>query len=319
MYQHFIGIDISKSDFVVALHGKKDVHTFSNNEIGYEKFFQIFCPLLPKALVILETTGGFEALLIAFLQKQQICVHRANTRKVKHFIHSLGKLGKSDKIDALGLAAYGYERQTSLALFQPKSSIELEIQHAVERRIELKKMLVQEKNRLKAPIHTSLKASFERMIHLLQEELAQIEQLLKSLLASGEHLPEKMDIIQEIPGIGAITAISLLALLPELGQLNRREIASLAGVAPHPYESGKKIGYRKTRGGRQNIKPILFMAALTASRSKSQLGAFYQKLVLKGKKKMVALTALMRKILVIANAKLKAFIKQNGGDVLNAL
>lgn len=111
--------------------------------------------------------------------------------------------------------------------------------------------------------------------------------------------------LQTVPGIGFVTAIQLLALIPEIGQLNRKQIASLAGVAPHPYESGLTIGYRFTRGGRPDVKNVLFMAAMTAARSHSPLGEFYQRLVANGKKKMVALTALMRKIIVIANARVR--------------
>lgn len=111
--------------------------------------------------------------------------------------------------------------------------------------------------------------------------------------------------VKEVAGLGKATATSLLALMPELGNLNRKQVASLAGVAPYPYESGKKIGYRKTYGGRADLKPVLFMSAMTASRSSGKLGTFYSKLVESGKKKMVAIIAVMRKIIVIANAKIR--------------
>jgi transposase len=116
-------------------------------------------------------------------------------------------------------------------------------------------------------------------------------------------------VLQEIPGVGPIVSGALLALLPELGVINRKQIASLVGLAPYPYESGQKIGYRKTKGGRQDIRSLIFMSALTASRSKSRLGKFYQGLINRGKKPMVALTALMRKIIVIANGKLSDWYK----------
>jgi transposase len=118
---------------------------------------------------------------------------------------------------------------------------------------------------------------------------------------------QKRDVLKTVPGLGDIISTNLLAFMPELGVADRRQIASLGGVAPHPNESGKKIGYRCTRGGRANVKRMLFMAAMTASRSNSKLGEFYQRLVAAGKKKMVALTALMPKILVIANARLIDF------------
>ena len=123
-------------------------------------------------------------------------------------------------------------------------------------------------------------------------------------------LQEKKKILQQVPGIGEITSLMLIALLPELGHLNRRQIASLVGLAPYPNESGKKIGYRRTKGGRLEVRNILFMAGLSAAHSKSRLGDKYKKLTNAGKKKMVAMVAIMRNIIVIANAKLKEFTEE---------
>jgi transposase len=132
-----------------------------------------------------------------------------------------------------------------------------------------------------------------------------LETEINQLIQADPDKQAKQVILQEIDGIGPTTSNSLLALLPELGNVNRRQIASLVGVAPHPCESGKSVGYRQTQGGRQTVRSILFMAAMTAARSKGRLGEFYRKLIARGKKKMVALTALMRKIVVIANAKIR--------------
>lgn len=165
---------------------------------------------------------------------------------------------------------------------------------------------MQEKNRLKAPNNENLRASHQVFIDFIVTEISKIELIQKKLIAANAALSAKIDLlIKEVDGIGEVTAINLLNTLPELGTLNRRQIASLAGVAPHPYESGKKIGYRSVRGGREAVKTILFMSAMTASRTKGKLGDFYRGLIARGKKPMVALTALMRKIVVIANAKIK--------------
>lgn len=306
MYQYFIGIDISKNDFAVAVYGENKSNTYPNNKEGFENFFYNKESILKNSLVILETTGGYELELIHFLQARQCFIHRSNTRKVKHFIRSFGRLAKTDSIDAQALAQYGHERHQSLELFQVNSQQKL--LKLVQRRIELKHMLVQEKNRRQAPDQKELKKSFDFIIKAFETEIKIIEKEIEFIFNNDTLLNEKKNVITEISGIGNITATQLIALLPELGKINRKKIASLAGLAPHPNESGKKVGYRSTRGGRSEIKPILFMAAMTSARSKSALGEFYSKLIKNGKKKMVALTALMRKILVIANAKIRDFL-----------
>lgn len=312
MYQYFIGIDISKNDFSMAMYGEKKATVYPNNLEGFTAFFSDYQTCLKKGLVILETTGGYELSLIHYLQGQQCAVHRANARKVKYFIRSFGKLAKSDSIDASGLALYGYERHEKLELFKVNSQEKL--LKLVQRRIELKQMLVQEKNRRQAPNQHVLKRSFNAIISTIESELKLIEKEIDALCKSDPLLQEKKKILKSIKGIGDIIAVELLALLPEMGTINRRKIASLGGLAPHPNESGNRIGYRSTRGGRADVKPILFMAAMTAARSKSNLGEFYERLLKAGKKKMVALTALMRKILVIANAKMKDFF--NSKEIL---
>lgn len=303
MYQNFIGIDIAKDDFVVALFNHKEILSFTNNPDGFSCFQQRFKSILSHSLVVLETTGAHELALIRYLQQHQYPVHRANTRKVKHFIRSLGKLGKSDAIDAAGLARYGAERHHLLPLFQENPRKKL--LKLVMRRTELKQMLVQEKNRRQAPDMDILQESFNTVIKALEQQLNLLESQIKAICADDPELTLKINTLKTIAGVGEITAFSLVAVLPELGTLNRKQVAALAGVAPHPNESGNSSGRRYTRGGRSEVKPILFMAAMTAARSNSELGQFYQKLVNAGKKKIVGIVALMRKIVVIADARVR--------------
>lgn len=306
MYHNFIGIDISKNDFHVAVYGNNKVVIFENTPNGFKDFIRTNNQDLANSLVVLEATGGYEAALVKYLQDNQIAVHRANTRVVKSFIRSLSKLGKSDAIDAHGLARYAKERYAELKIHVQVSVIEKELFELANRHTELKRILVQEKNRLKSPDNQYCKVSNKILMQSLEVEIARIDTRQKQLIDENMELKNKIDILtKEVAGIGKITAIQLISTLPELGKLNRRQVASLAGVAPHPNESGKKIGYRMTRGGRIDIKPILFMAAMAAAKSKGKLGEFYKKLIATGKKPMVALVALMRKIVVIANAKLK--------------
>jgi len=306
MYHFFIGIDISKDTFSVGTHGEKKAKVYANNERGFIQFVIDFKELLPASLVVLETTGGYEIELIHYLQARKYSVHRANTRKVKKFIGSYGILAKTDSTDAFALALYGFERHAKLELY--KENPHKKLLKLVQRRNDLKAILVQEKNRLQAPDQKDLRSSFQTVIKAIEAEMFKIETKINQLCKDYSQFDELKKVLKTIKGIGDIVSVHLIALLPELGTLDRRKIASLAGLAPHPNESGKKKGYRSTKGGRSDVKPILFLAAMTAARSNSTLGDFYKKLVNSGKKKMVALTALMRKILVIANARIRDYL-----------
>lgn len=306
LYTHFIGIDIGKFEVVAAVDGSKTIQTFANTQDGFDSFIAAFKPLLKDALIILETTGGYEKLFLKALVKLNIPVHRANTRHVKAFVRSLGNKGKTDALDALALARYGVERHDRLTLYQlPKASLEV-LQSLAMRRIDLNRLLVAEKNRLQAPDSSEfVKRSCKAMIESIQQQLHQLIEELKNLIALNPELVKKQKVLQTVPGIGDITSSMLVALLPELGQMNRRQIASLVGLAPHPNESGTKVGYRMTKGGRRHVRNVIFMAAMAAAHSKSRLGDTYRNFIERGKKKMVALTAIMRKLIVIANARVK--------------
>lgn len=309
-YHTFIGIDIGKHEFVTAIHGEKVVKIYSNTQDGNSSFLSDYKGILTNSLVVLENTGGYENELLLFLLNNNVAVHRADTRKVKNYIRSYGQKGKTDKIDALALASYANERQSSLDVFRPRNKSQEMLRELEERRQELKQMLVQEKNRLKSPLSKYSLKSITSVIECLKKQLEIIDNEMKNLIESDEELVKKKEIVQSIAGIGEITSTTLLGLLPELGSLGRKQIASLCGLAPYPKQSGTKSWYSRTQGGRRSMRSILFMAALGASRTKSNLGVFYEKLVSNGKKKMVALTALMRKIIVIANAKIRDFIKE---------
>lgn len=307
-YQAFMGIDIGKHEFVVAVFGNKKAETYTNDFAGFSKLFKDYFHILRHSLVVLETTGGYENDLILFLIERNIIVHRADTKKVKNFIRSYGQKAKTDKIDALSLAIYAHERQSTLKPFMANDSQQNNLKMLEERRQDLKQMLVQEKNRAKSPLYQSLNKSIMEVIEFLEKQILEISSEIELIIRSNKNFFEKKKILLEIPGIGEITANSILALIPELGHLDRKTIASLCGLAPYPKQSGTKTWYSRTNGGRKNLRPILFMAAMGARRTKTSLGEFYEKLVKNGKKKMVALTALMRKIIVIANARLKEYL-----------
>lgn len=307
MYNNFIGIDIGKLTFVVAVHEKKKIREYENNLEGIEDFLKDYNSLLAKSFIVLETTGGYEMRLLLTLCEKGFSVHRANTRKVKNFIRSLGNGAKTDPMDGKALALYGYERHERLELFKPQSKQALELYELVQRCSDLKFMLVAEKNRLKAPRADYIKDSCALMIDALTKQIQSLTVRINQIIENDIVLKKKKEVLKSIPGIGEITANYLLVLLPEMGTLNRKQIASLTGLAPIANDSGLFKGYRATGHGRAGIKPILFMAAMAARNSNSWLKSFYNRLVEAGKKKIVALTALMRKIIVIANARIRDF------------
>lgn len=310
-YHNFIGIDIGKKEFVVGVHSKKGTRSFTNDHAGIDKFYQEFSSALENSLVILEATGGYEMEVIHFLQSKKIPVHRANARHVKNFIRSYGILGKSDGIDALALALYGAERHYKLKLYRVEiGATQITLRQLQERRTDLIQMRSQEKNRLQAPnIMKKVAQGIQKVINCLDEQLKIIDQEIGTLFEKNPKLNKMEKALTEIPGIATITARALICLMPELGTLHSKKVASLGGLAPHPNESGGYKGYRRIRGGRVEIRGVLFVNALSAGRSKSFLGDCYRAMIERGKKPRVAAVAIMRRMLVIANAKARDVLR----------
>jgi transposase len=304
-YKDFIGIDIGKFNFFVAIYGCKTIKEYENTSSGIDQFMNDFKKELPDGLCVLEPTGGYELKLLMTLCDHNYTVHRAHTRHVKNFIRSLGNGAKTDNLDAYYLSLYGYERSETLSKFSLPSESASKLYELVQRRRDLKQMLAAEKNRFQSPRAESVRDRIKLHINFLEDEMASITNNIEELISQDELLKKKRKILKSIKGIGEIISFELLISLPELGQLSRREIASLVGVAPISKDSGKWKGYRRTGHGREGIKPLLYLAAMAARNSKSHLKVYYESLISRGKCKLVALTALMRKIIVIANARLK--------------
>ncbi|WP_264339072.1 MULTISPECIES: IS110 family RNA-guided transposase [unclassified Wolbachia] len=313
-YQNFIGIDIGKFKNVAAVYNQNNIIKFDNNADGWQLLFKKFSDILPNSLVTLENTGKYELGLSHFLVGKNIAVHQANTRKVKSFILSHGTLAKSDKSDAMALAQYGCERHKTLSLFVPTSKEQSTLAALCQRRDDITQMRTQEKCRLEAPENDHIKESCQKTIEFFNNQINELNDTIQKIIDESHELQQRQKILKTVPGIGKKLSQDFLCLMPELGYLSRKEVASLAGVAPHPKESGKAVGYRRIMGGRSNVRSKLFISAIAVTKSKSVLGAFYSKLVESGKKKMVAITALMRKIIVIANARLKAAITSHSSN-----
>lgn len=305
-YKYFIGIDVSKDNFDIAVHNSTaKPRRYSNSSEGFAVLSRDFEDILPQSLVVLEATGGYETALLSALAETGAALHRMQPLKSAHYIRSLHCYTKTDASDARALARYGWERHADLQLFTPQQEDVLTLQSLQTRIDDLKAMRMAEKQRLKHPRYALLIMQVQEIIDVFDKQIAEIEQEMHDIIAASDALKKKCDIMTNVKGIGQTTAFWLLSYLPELGQLDRKQIASLAGLAPHPKDSGKTQGYRATRGGRSNIRRALFMAAMAAIIHNPMLKEFYSRLIQNGKKPMVALIAVMRKIVVILNAKIR--------------
>ncbi|RWM95803.1 MAG: IS110 family transposase [Mesorhizobium sp.] len=294
-----LGLDIAK-DTITASDGTS-TWTIANKRRAIRA-----CLKSRKAdLVVCEPTGGHEGLLLEECLRMGIACHRADTLKVKSFIRSFGTHGKSDAIDATMLRAYGRERWEKLSLWQAPDLDELRLRALVRRRQELIAIKGAEKNRAKAPSGRDLAASFAAVIEAVDHQIQAIEAAMRELIANSSTLRQRAAICTAMDSLGPIVAAKLLAILPELGSMTRRKAAALAGVAPHPNDSGLKRGYRKIRGGRPDVRSTLFMPALRAAAGHGEFATFYKRLIANGKKPMVAIAAVMRKIVVTLNARLR--------------
>ncbi len=298
----FIGIDVSKARLEVALHGQPPTWQAENNEVGIAELVQRLQALAPT-LILLEATGGFELQLVAELCAAQLPTVVTNPRRARNFARSVGQLAKTDKIDARLLAHMG-------AALRPAprplpSEQEAQLAALLTRRHQLVEMLTVEKNRL-VTVRPSLRGDIQEHLAWLQEKLAKLDVEIDQFIQGTPLWQAKDELLQSVPGIGRITASTLLAELPELGTLNRQAIAALVGVAPVNRDSGRRQGKRHIWGGRAPVRTVLYMAALSAKQHNPIIRAFYERLLARGKEKKVALVACMRKLLVILNAMVRS-------------
>jgi transposase len=297
-----VGVDVSLVRLDVALWPGGENISVSNDAQGVEQVLARMLELRPRA-VVLEATGGPEDLLVSELCAAQVPVAVVNPRQVREFARSLGQLAKTDRLDALVIAKYGHSAHSSgrLKLTQLRVEAEAELKALVRRRRQIIGMLVAETNRRQHATKV-VQRSIVASIRGLKRALAELEQQLHETVKNSPAQKAKAAILQQVPGVGPRLAHTLLAEVPELGQLGRREIASLIGVAPHAHESGKFKGRRMIWGGRAAVRSTLYMAQLSASRCNPLLAPFYRRLLQRGKSKKLAYIACARKLLVILNA-----------------
>ncbi len=297
----FIGIDVSKEHLDMAHYQAQTPKRFANDQTGCLALREALLPLAPS-LIVVEATGGSEHLLVTTLLLANLPVAVVTPRQVRHFATATGRLAKTDRLDAQVLAPYAQ------AIRPPVQALASQEQQALDalltRRRQLVEMLTAEQNRLPtAP--ACVQADLLAHIAWLKERLQQTDDDLKPRLKHSPVFAAAATLLQSVPGVGATVSLTLLAQLPELGHLNRRQIAGLVGVAPLACDSGQHRGARHVWGGRSGVRASLYMAALVAVRHNPLLRAFYHRLLAAGKAKKVALVACMRKLLTILNVLLK--------------
>lgn len=297
----YAGVDVSKTTLDVAITNQKEIKSFSNSESSLPQIIN-YLKKQPLELVVLEATGGLEKLLVASLVINKIPVVVVNPRQVRDYARSKGKLAKTDTIDAAIIAEFGRDIHPEIRPLPDKETEE--IKALLVRRQQLQEMITAENNRLWSA-GLKVLSSIQEHLNWLKRELKDLDKDLGDKIQKSPLWREKDDLLQSMPGVGPVLSLTLLSALPELGSLNRKQIAALAGVAPFNRDSGKYRGKRTTKGGRNRVRPALYMAALVATRFNPVIKAYYQDLLEKGKEKKVALTACMRKLLVILNAMLR--------------
>lgn len=296
----YTGLDIAKLNLQLHLAGR--IHDLPNTAAGHRRLLKLLAAL-PGIHVVCEATGGYERDLVAALHEAHVPVSVLNPSRVRHFARATGQRAKTDHIDAALLSAYGQALQPKPTA--PRTEDEQQLAELVRRRVQVLEILVAQRQQAERLTVSALRRQAASLVRRLERDLAHIEEQLQTLRTQTALLDQRVRKLEVITGVGTITALGVLAELPELGTLNRRQAAALAGLAPHPRESGQWHGRRSIGGGRAPVRRALYMAALVAARSNRLLKEFYQRLRDAGKPAKVALTAVMRKLIVLMNHTLK--------------
>jgi len=301
MSERYIGVDVSQAHLDVASSDGLELRV-SNDDQGYRVLLEEFERSAPT-LVLMEATGGLERALAVELSAAGIALRIINARHVRHFAKATGLLAKTDRLDAATLVKFAQRLKPEPRPIAPEQTLAL--QALILRRRQLVEMLTMERNRARTA-HRGVRRGVQANIRWLEKCLAEVDTDIDQALRECGVWREKVELLESVPGIARVISVSLLASLPELGRLNRRQISALAGVAPFNRDSGRWQGRRSIYGGRSVVRSALYMAALVGARHNPVLKAFYQRLRGAGKPAKVALTACMRKLLVILNSMIRS-------------
>jgi transposase len=294
----FIGIDVAKHSLEAALAPQGKSVAVSYDTKGLQELLRQL-PASGTCLIVVEATGAYHRTVVAELVSAGHQVAVVNPRQVRDFARGFGVLAKTDRIDAQILARFA--QQVQPRVLAPESEKQVELQEFVSRRRQLIELRTSERNRLEAASSKAIRKNIQKLISWLEKQIGQIDKDIVTLLKSDDDWRNKASLLEGVPGVGTVVAASLLADLPELGRLSRKEIAALVGVAPFNRDSGRFHGKRSIWGGREHVRRVLYMAALTARRANPVIRRFAQRLEREGKHFKVVMTACMRKLLVILN------------------
>mgnify|MGYP002399831422 CR=1 FL=1 len=297
----FVGIDVSKRWLEINIHGESTTKKVSNDPAGFVSLIEQM-KIAQADLIVFEATGGYESRAARALSEAGLSVSVVNPTRVRRLAEAVGILAKTDKIDAKVIAHFA--EVVCPPVNGQQTALEEQLAACVERRRQLLVELVAEKNRL-STCPDWVREGIDEHIIWLEEHIDCLEVEIRAFIAQKPEWQERSEIIDSVPGVGEVTAATMVAELPELGILNRKKIAALVGVAPYNKDSGPKKGKRRIFGGREGVRRTLFMATLSATKFNPIIRAFYQRLLKNGKEKKVALVACMRKLLVIINSMVK--------------
>lgn len=298
VFSTFIGIDVAKHTIDIAELTHVAVKTIGNNRHEIEAWIRTRAES-PSTLVIMEATGGYESLLVELRHQHRIALAVLNPRQVRDFAKGIGRDAKTDRIDARVLARFGEVVRPAPQAAQSDGQVKLGA--LVERRRQLVDLVNQEQNRLLQTRDADIRRSIQTVLNELKKQVKVMDEQIASAIEADQASARKVEILKSVKGLGPVTVSTFIAELPELGQLNRQEVARLVGVAPINRDSGLSTGKRKATGGRASVRRTLYMATLVATRFNTRIRIFYQRLLAAGKPKKVALTAAMRKLLTILN------------------
>ncbi len=297
----FVGIDVSKSSLDVAVHPTGEAWRVANDPDGVQRLAERLASLGPQRIV-LEATGGYERLAVGALRAAGLPAVLVNPGRVRYHARAMGQLAKTDRIDASVIAHFAAAVRPEVRPLPDEAQQRLA--GALTRRQQLVQMLTAEKNH-KGTAHSRMLPGIQAHIASLQEQIAAVEQDIDQQIQDHTLWREKREILESFPGIGRVSAVALVSDVPELGQLNRKQISALIGLAPLNNDSGRRRGQRSVWGGRARVRSILYMAAMCAIRHNPVIKAFYERLLRAGKKHIVALVACMHKMLIILNAMVR--------------
>lgn len=300
--ERIVGIDVSKETLDVGVLPSGEEWSAGQSPEEVRALADRIAAMKP-ALVVLEATGGLELAIVYALVERGVPVHRCEPRRARYFARSLGLLAKTDRIDKFALARFGATGELAPQTFPDEQTRRLDA--LTTRRRQLVETITAESNRLAATTDPDARASIESHLAWLRGELKALDAKIQACQANCPEMQAKVERLCSVPGVGQVTAAVLVSALPELGTLNRWQVAGLSGTAPLNDDSGKHQGKRRTWGGRKDVRCALYMAALVASRHNPVIRDLYVRLLALGRPKKVALTACMRKLVVILNAMLR--------------